>query len=400
MRDGKKGWRLRLVAVGLVVALNVGAAPAATEAGAGRCRPADRTSTDLGTLGGVSTLVSDINDRGQVVGGSETASGGTHAFGWQRGAMRDLTPSAPASVTTTARAINEHGQVLIDIADGDTYRSVLWVRGRTVDITDGTPGVYAHALNDRGQVVVQRPGRLELWDAGTVTTIIEASPPSSVVFTDLSDHGHVAFYRITPASHGMQQIEAFVWRNGVLQLLRPPNPEGAWITYIEPIPVAVDDRGRVLVNVVKSDPVNGWAPGALLWDDGTFTDLGTLRPGLGTAWTTGAAMDNHGRVVGTATAPDGNEHAFLWARGQLTDLGTLPGDHSSNALEISDRGHVIGISNGAAGERGFLWSCHTMVALGTTNHYPVDVNSRGHVITSTTSPTGEHRALIWTPTRR
>jgi probable HAF family extracellular repeat protein len=379
-----------------VAEASIGAGDAAA---AERCRPLDVRTTDLGTLGGASASVADINDRGHVVGGSQTASGGTHAYLWRRGVMTDLTPSAPASSTTSARLINERGQVLIDVADGDTFRTVLWTRGRTAEITDGTPGVYALALNDRGQVVIQRPGSLELWDAGTVTTIIDAPPPSSVVFTDLSDRGHVAFYRMTPASHGVQ-IEAFVWRDGTLQVLRPTAGEGSPITYIEPIPIAVDDGGRVLLNVSKSEPDTDWTLAALLYDDGTYTDLGALHDGPGPTWTTGTAMDDHGRIVGTATAPDGNDHAFLWARGHLTDLGTLPGADSSNALKVSDRGHVIGISSGSFGQRGFLWWCTTMIALDTTDPYPLDVNIRGDVITNTTLPTGEHRALLWTSTRR
>lgn len=47
---------------------------------------------DLGGLGGESALSSaeDINDQGQVVGGSRTSEGNSHAFLWQDGAMTDL----------------------------------------------------------------------------------------------------------------------------------------------------------------------------------------------------------------------------------------------------------------------------------------------------------------------
>ena len=50
----------------------------------------DGKMTDLGTLGGRSSRPRAINERGQVVGESVTASGETHPFLWQNGKMTDL----------------------------------------------------------------------------------------------------------------------------------------------------------------------------------------------------------------------------------------------------------------------------------------------------------------------
>jgi probable HAF family extracellular repeat protein len=46
--------------------------------------------TDLGTLGGSYSFPSDINDRGQIVGYSTTASDEIHGFVWQNSTMMDM----------------------------------------------------------------------------------------------------------------------------------------------------------------------------------------------------------------------------------------------------------------------------------------------------------------------
>ena len=45
---------------------------------------------NLGTLGGNYSHAQDINEKGQIVGISETLTGDRHAFLWQNGSMIDL----------------------------------------------------------------------------------------------------------------------------------------------------------------------------------------------------------------------------------------------------------------------------------------------------------------------
>jgi probable HAF family extracellular repeat protein len=46
--------------------------------------------TDLGTLGGTYSAAFGINDRGEIVGEAETATGDVHAFLFKDGVMHDL----------------------------------------------------------------------------------------------------------------------------------------------------------------------------------------------------------------------------------------------------------------------------------------------------------------------
>lgn len=66
---------------------------------------------DLGTLGGPSAFVIDLNDRGQVLGLSETAAGGLHPFLWQGGVMKDLT-AAGIPDYVTVNALGNRGQIV------------------------------------------------------------------------------------------------------------------------------------------------------------------------------------------------------------------------------------------------------------------------------------------------
>ena len=81
--------------------------------------------TDLGTLGGSTSVAFGVNPQGQVVGNSDPAT-----FLWTKGVMTDL--GGLGGNYGQAFAINAAGQVAgeSETANGDTH-ATLWTRART-----------------------------------------------------------------------------------------------------------------------------------------------------------------------------------------------------------------------------------------------------------------------------
>jgi probable HAF family extracellular repeat protein len=103
--------------------------------------------------------------------------------------------------------------------------------------------------------------------------------------------------------------------------------------------------GARLVSVPSFGPTNG-----------NIRDLGTLP---GDTSSEASAIDNNGDVVGYSKGPRGMR-AFLWTQASgMQDLGVLPGGNSSRALGINDMGAVVGTSTSSSGDRAFIWTRET-----------------------------------------
>ena len=112
-------------------------------------------------------------------------------------------------------------------------------------------------------------------------------------------------------------------------------------------------------------------------------------------------INNLGQVVGAASVGD-SYHAFVYAGGILTDLGTFGGD-TSTAFAINDAGQVVGMSYSYSDTptRGFLYSGGGMSAIqaGTGNTYAYGINNAGIVVGAMTvsTPQGDayQHAYTW-----
>lgn len=85
--------------------------------------------SDLGTLGGATSIALAVNDADQIVGDANIASGAQHAFVWQEGKMTDLNALIPAGsgwVLTEAQSINNNKAIVgRGIIGGQTHAFLL-----------------------------------------------------------------------------------------------------------------------------------------------------------------------------------------------------------------------------------------------------------------------------------
>ncbi|HWE22637.1 MAG TPA: hypothetical protein VG496_01740 [Myxococcales bacterium] len=122
--------------------------------------------TEIPNLGGVAwNTPAGINQLGQVVGFSDLPGDGPdapnfHAFYWSRATgIKDLN-TLPGDFLSLAYAINERGQIVGQSIGGGGSRAFLYEDGAMKDLNALVPAgspvlVYANDINDRGEIVGQ-----------------------------------------------------------------------------------------------------------------------------------------------------------------------------------------------------------------------------------------------------
>src|SRR5271157_5380314 len=303
---------------------------------------------DLGTLGGTFGLAFGINDKGRVDGVANlSGDAAQHAFVYANGVMTDLgTLGGPNSLAyegpsealqavglAETSMLDPNGEDFCGYGDNLICLAFSWQNGVMTPLdTLGGNNAQGGGINDRGQI------------AG----FAENSAPDPNC----------------PAPQVLQ-FKPVVWNNGHIQVLPtyPGDQEGGvfWINNKGEMvgasgACAAFDQRYGLPLAPKH---------ALLWRKGLPPiDLGNLGGKINNA---AFAINDNEQVVGTSDLPGDNyQHAFLWQKGKMSDLGTLPGDVVSVGCGINNRGQVAGVSQDANGnDRAYLWQNGVMTDLNT-----------------------------------
>lgn len=273
--------------------------------------------------------VRDVNDAGHVVGMRLVTVGDTGTSGDDRFRaflLRDgqfTMIDIPGESAETAVAVNNHDQVLVQIARSNAAAPYLW--------DNGTLRPVQEIVGNDSPWRVYRLGDLN--DAGTIVATAEYHPESAGAGDpDLA----TGVYLVTIDSA----------TGAVTSHLAVPQYAGVTAMY-------ANESGNVVVTYAHSGNsdlgIAGTGYHSVLFAGGQTIDLTALWGNQVSA----AGINESGEVVGTLYLPPDPiypnataMHAFVYRRGAIRDLGAPPGYKIGEGLGITDGGQVLG--NGRA----------------------------------------------------
>jgi probable HAF family extracellular repeat protein len=249
---------------------------------------------------GPSTIASDINNSGQIVG-QYNNSHGVFGFVYANGVYTDLddplghyTLNSKTYSYTTATGINNLGQIVGNYGDGSgsaTGNGFLYSSGTYTTIAfPGAAQTQIQGINDSGQIV------------GTYST--NSGPPYNV--------------------------RGFVYSNGTYATLNYPS---ATVSQA----FGINNEGQIVGNYSTSA---GQQLG-FLYSNGNFTSLSGPS---GALFPTPFSINNLGQIVGSYNGNNDTEIlSFLYWNGNYSSVDGPINAHDVRAFGINDSGEIVGL---------------------------------------------------------
>lgn len=265
-----------------------------------------------------------------------------------------------------------------------------------------------------------------LWQDGSVTDLgTLGGPNSSVLWPGINEDGFVVGVAETAdmdPNHEHWSCSAFfptvtfhicrgfVWRHGAMTPLPTLGGNNSFAT-------GVNNRGEVVgwAETPVHDPTCNTDRQvlqfrAVVWEPRRGM-MKQLRPYPGDSTSAATAINNRGQVVGISGACDmavgrfSARHAVLWENGRVIKLGSFGGVAWNTPMAISESGEVVGFadttgdSDGSFNARAFLWTkrggIRDLGTLGTDQtSQALGINSR-HQIVGTSCGAVACRAFLW-----
>jgi probable HAF family extracellular repeat protein len=179
-----------------------------------------RLMINIGTLGGIESVATAINESNQVVGSSTLSNEPQpyHAFLFSGGSMIDLGSLGGSS---EAFGINQSGKVVGGsyLPDGTTFHGFLWNAGVMSDLgTLGGTLSQAFGINSNDAIVgvASLPGDTKmhaaLWNAGQITDLGSLNGQNTVAH-GINDDGVIVGTAAFPAGGPSADEHAFIYAN-------------------------------------------------------------------------------------------------------------------------------------------------------------------------------------------